>query len=87
MATDIAGQEIKQFIERVERLEQEKADIAESIKEVFSEIKHRGFDVKAIRTILKERKADPNDLAEQEVIVDLYKSALHTAAHAERPNQ
>ncbi len=76
MTNGIAGQEIKQFIERVERLEQEKADIAESIKEVFAEIKGRGLDVKAIRTILKERKADPNDLAEQEAIIDLYKSAL-----------
>ena len=76
MTNGIAGQEIKQFIERVERLEQEKADVAESIKEVFAEIKGRGLDVKAIRTILKERKADPNDLAEQWAIIDLYKSAL-----------
>ena len=76
MTNGIAGQEIKQFIERVERLEQERAEVAETIKEVFSEIKGRGLDVKAIRTILKERKADPNDLAEQEAIIDLYKRAL-----------
>lgn len=76
MTNGIAGQEIKQFIERVERLEQEKADIAEGIKEVFAEIKGRGLDLKAIRTIIRERKADPNDVAEQEAIISLYKSAL-----------
>lgn len=73
------GQELKQFIERVERLEQEKAEVAEQIKEVFAEVKGRGFDVKAIRTVIRERKQDPNDVAEQEAIIDMYKSALGMA--------
>lgn len=72
----VTGQELKQFIERVERLELEKAEVAEQIKEVFAEMKGRGFDVKAIRTIIRERKQDPNDVAEQEAVIDMYKSAL-----------
>ncbi|MCP4825527.1 MAG: DUF2312 domain-containing protein [Shimia sp.] len=72
----VTGQELKQFIERVERLELEKTEVAEQIKEVFAEMKGRGFDVKAIRTIIRERKQDPNDVAEQEAVIDMYKSAL-----------
>lgn len=72
----VTGQELKQFIERVERLENEKAEIGEQVKEVFAEMKGRGFDVKAIRTILRERKQDPNDVAEQEAVIDMYKTAL-----------
>lgn len=72
----VTGQELRQFIERVERLEDEKKELAEQIKEVFAEIKGRGFDVKAIRTILRERRQDPNDIAEQEAVIDMYKSAL-----------
>ncbi|MBO6899326.1 MAG: DUF2312 domain-containing protein [Shimia sp.] len=75
----VTGQELKQFIERVERLELEKAEVAEQIKEVFAEMKGRGFDVKAIRTIIRERKQDPNDVAEQEAVIDMYKSALGMA--------
>ena len=72
----VTGQELRQFIERVERLEDEKKELAEQIKEVFAEMKGRGFDVKAIRTILRERRQDPNDVAEQEAVIDMYKSAL-----------
>ncbi|MBO9477244.1 DUF2312 domain-containing protein [Shimia sp. R11_0] len=72
----VTGQELLQFIERVERLEEEKKEVSEQIKEVFAEMKGRGFDVKAIRTILRERKQDPNDVAEQEAVIDMYKSAL-----------
>lgn len=72
----VTGEELKQFIERIERLEEEKREIAEQIKEVFAEVKARGFDVKAIRTILRERKQDPDDIAEQIAVIDMYKSAL-----------
>lgn len=75
----VTGQELLQFIERVERLEEEKKEVSEQIKEVFAEMKGRGFDVKAIRTILRERKQDPNDVAEQEAVIDMYKSALGMA--------
>jgi uncharacterized protein (UPF0335 family) len=72
----VTGEELRQFIERVERLEEEKREVAEQIKEVFAEIKARGFDVKAIRAILRERKQDPDDIAEQIAVIDMYKSAL-----------
>lgn len=72
----VTGQELRQFIERVERLEQEKQDVADQVKEVFAEIKARGFDVKAIRVILRERKQDPDAVAEQEAVIEMYKSAL-----------
>jgi uncharacterized protein (UPF0335 family) len=73
---DVTGQELRQFIERVERLEEEKKEIADQVKEVFAEIKSRGFDTKAIRVILRERKQDPDTIAEQETLVDMYKAAL-----------
>lgn len=75
----VTGDELRQFIERVERLEQEKQDIADQVKEVFAEIKGRGFDVKAIRVILRERKQDPDAVAEQEAVIDMYKAALGMA--------
>ncbi|TNF20704.1 MAG: DUF2312 domain-containing protein [Rhodobacteraceae bacterium] len=73
---DVTGAELRQFIERVERLEEEKKEVSEQIKEVFAEMKGRGFDVKAIRQILRERKQDPDDIAEQEAIIDMYKAAI-----------
>ncbi|MFV0335876.1 MAG: DUF2312 domain-containing protein [Tropicimonas sp.] len=76
---NVTGQELRQFIERVERLEEEKKDVSEQIKEVFAEMKGRGFDVKAIRVILRERRQDPNDIAEQEAVIDMYKAALGMA--------
>lgn len=76
---NVTGEELRQFIERIEHLEAEKKDISDQVKEVFSELKGRGFDVKAVREILKQRRLDPNDLAEQEAIVELYRSALGMA--------
>ena len=76
---NVTGEELRQFIERVEHLEAEKKDISDQIKEVFSEMKGRGFDVKAVRAILKERKANPDDIAEQEAILDIYRAALGMA--------
>lgn len=75
----ITGDELRQFIERVEQLESEKKDIADQIGEVFAEMKTRGFDVKAVRTILKERRQNPDDVAEQEAILDIYRAALGAA--------
>ena len=73
---NVTGAELRQFIERVEHLEAEKKDISDQIKEVFSEMKGRGFDVKAVRAILKERRQNPDDVAEQEAILDIYRAAL-----------
>jgi uncharacterized protein (UPF0335 family) len=74
--SSVAGQELRQFIERVERLEAEKSDIAEQIKEVMAEAKGRGYDTKVMRKLISIRKRDSNDVAEEEAILDLYKSAL-----------
>ncbi len=75
-AAGFAKEQLKSFIERVERLEEEKKTIAEDIKDVFAEAKGTGFDVKALRAILKMRKEDANQRAEHEAIVDLYMQAL-----------
>lgn len=71
-----AAEQIRAFIERYERLEAEKQDIADQQKEVMAEAKGNGFDVKALRRIIRDRKRDQDDLAEEEAIVELYKSAL-----------
>jgi uncharacterized protein (UPF0335 family) len=72
----IAGDRLKSFIERIERLEEEKRALAEDIKEVFAEAKGTGFDTKIMRQIIKIRKMDKDDLDEQETLLDIYKRAL-----------
>ena len=72
----IAGEELRQFIERIERLEEEKASIAEDIRDVFAEAKGRGYDAKTMRQIIKIRKMDKNERDEQESLLELYKAAL-----------
>jgi uncharacterized protein (UPF0335 family) len=80
VATDsVAADELKAFIERIERLEEEKAGIAGDIKEVFAEMKGSGFDAKAVRQILRIRKKDHAERQEEEAILDLYMQALGMA--------
>lgn len=67
---------LRSFIERVERLEEEKAALAADIREVYSEAKGQGFDTKIMRKVIALRKLDKADLQEQEAMLDLYKSAL-----------
>ncbi|MEH2512035.1 uncharacterized protein (UPF0335 family) [Nitrobacteraceae bacterium AZCC 1564] len=73
---NVAAAELKQFVERIERLEEEKKAIADDVKEVFAELKGRGYDVKAVRQILRIRKQDANERQEQEAILDVYLQAL-----------
>lgn len=68
--------QIRSFIERYENLESEKQDIAQQQKDVMAEAKGDGFEVKALRRIIADRKRDADDLAEEEALVELYKSAL-----------
>jgi uncharacterized protein (UPF0335 family) len=75
-AAGFAKEQLKSFIERIERLEEEKKTISDDIKDVFAEAKGTGFDVKALREILKIRKQDADQRAEHEAIVDLYLQAL-----------
>lgn len=72
----VAAGQLRAFIERVERLEEEKQAIADDIKDVYAECKGTGFDVKAIRTIIRLRKKDKAERQEEEAILDLYKAAL-----------
>ncbi len=72
----VAADRLRSFIERIERLEEEKAALAADIKEVYSEAKGTGFDVKIIRQVIRLRKMDQSDRQEQEEILDLYKRAL-----------
>lgn len=73
---NIAAAELKQFVERIERLEEEKKAIADDVKEVFAELKGRGYDVKAVRQILRIRKQDADERQELEAILDVYMQAL-----------
>lgn len=67
---------LRSYIDRIERLEEDKSGIASDIKDVFSEAKSNGFDVKAMRGVLKLRKMKSNERTEQEYMLDLYKRAL-----------
>jgi uncharacterized protein (UPF0335 family) len=71
-----AKDQLKAFIERVERLEEEKKAIADDIKDVYAEAKGSGFDVKALRTIVRLRKQDPDERREEETILETYMHAL-----------
>ena len=68
--------QLKAFIERVERLEEEKKALADDIRDVYAEAKGSGFDVKALRTIVRMRKQDANERKEQEAILETYLHAL-----------
>lgn len=72
----VAVDQLKSVIARVEKLEEEKSAIVADIRDVFAEAKGNGFDVKAIRAILKLRKLDAQDAEEQETIFDTYRRAL-----------
>jgi uncharacterized protein (UPF0335 family) len=72
----VAAGQLRAFIERIERLEEEKKTIADDIKEVYAELKGTGFDPKAVRTLVRLRKQDHAERQEEEAILDLYKAAL-----------
>ncbi len=72
----VAADELRQFVERIERLEEEKAGIASDIKDVYAELKGRGFDTKAVRQIVRLRKQDHTERQEQEAVLELYMQAL-----------
>ena len=74
--SDSSAARLKSFIERIERLEEEKAATANDIKEVYAEAKGTGFDVKVMRQVIRIRKQDVEDRREQEELLDLYKRAL-----------
>jgi uncharacterized protein (UPF0335 family) len=75
-ATRFAKDQLKSIIERIERLEEEKKTISDDIRDVYAESKGNGFDVKALRTIVRLRKQDPNERQEHETILETYMQAL-----------
>ncbi|MEJ1996224.1 MAG: DUF2312 domain-containing protein [Limibacillus sp.] len=72
----VTGDQLKSYIERIERLEEEKKALSDDIKEVYAEAKGNGFDSKIMRQIIRLRKMDASDRAEQEELLDLYKNAI-----------
>ena len=72
----VTADELRQFIERFERLEIERKDLADQQKEVMAEAKSRGYDTKVMRKIVALRKRDKDDIAEEEAVLDMYKEAL-----------
>jgi uncharacterized protein (UPF0335 family) len=71
-----AGEELKQFVERLEHVEAEQADLAEQKKEIMAELKGRGYDTKMVRKLIAERKRDPDDVAEEIAVLEMYREAL-----------
>jgi len=76
---NISAEQLRLFIERIERLEEEKKGIAEDIKDVFAEAKGNGYDVKTMRTIIKLRAMEKDSRDEQEALLETYKTALGLA--------
>ncbi|WP_333831210.1 DUF2312 domain-containing protein [Pararhodobacter sp.] len=72
----VTADELRQFVERYEHLEAEKKDIADQQKEVMAEAKGRGYDTSALRKIVAIRKRKPDDIAEEEAVLEVYKAAL-----------
>ena len=72
----IAADRLRSFVERIERLEEEKAALAADVREVYAEAKADGFDAKVMRQVVRLRKMDSHDRQEEEAVLDLYKRAL-----------
>ena len=72
----VAADELRSFIERIERLEAEKKDIADQQKEVMAEARARGYDTRVMRKLIALRKRDKDEIAEEEAVLELYKEAL-----------
>ena len=79
----VTKDQLRSIVERIERLEEEKKTISDDIRDVYAEAKGNGYDVKALRTIVRLRKQDANERAEQEAILDTYMNALGMAVVAQ----
>jgi uncharacterized protein (UPF0335 family) len=75
-SSGVAADHLRSFVERVERLEEEKATLAADIREVYAEAKANGFDTKIVRQVVKLRKMDANEREEQRAVLELYLDAL-----------
>lgn len=77
MTDNVAAQELRSFVERYERLEYEKQDIANDQKELMADVKGRGYCTKTLRTIISQRKKDADTLAEEAALLEMYQAALN----------
>lgn len=75
----ISGEHLRQYIARIEKLEEDKKALADDLREVYAEAKSQGFDTRIMRQVIRLRKMEPNELYEQEELLDLYKHALGMA--------
>jgi uncharacterized protein (UPF0335 family) len=75
----VAADELRQLIERFEQLDAEKRDVAEQQKELMAEAKGRGYDTKVMRKVIALRRRKPDDIAEEEAVLEMYKTALGMA--------
>jgi len=78
-AYNVSADELRQFVERFEHLEAEKKDVTEQQKELMAEAKGRGYDTKVMKKVIALRKRKPDDVAEEEAILEMYKAALGMA--------
>lgn len=78
-AHSITGDELRQFVERIEQVRAEQADLKEQEKEIFAELKGRGYMTRPVRTIIKLRSRKPDDIAEDEAVLEMYKAAMGMA--------
>lgn len=78
-AYNVTADELRQFIERFEQLESEKKDVTEQQKELMAEAKGRGYDTKVMKKVIALRKRKPDDIAEEEAVLEMYKQALGMA--------
>ena len=74
--SNVAGERLRSIIERIERLEEERKALANDIKDIYSEAKSAGFDVKVIRQLIRIRKQEPAEVEEQETLLDIYRRAI-----------
>ena len=79
----VAADQLRAFVERIERLEEEKKAISDDVKDVYAEAKGNGFDVKAMRALIRLRKLDTNERLEMDALIDLYLHALGMAGKSE----
>jgi uncharacterized protein (UPF0335 family) len=76
VTNNVAADELRQFVERIERLEEEKKGIADDIRDVYQELKGRGYEPRAVRRLISLRKKDPSERQEEEALLETYKTAL-----------
>jgi uncharacterized protein (UPF0335 family) len=74
--TNVAGERLRSIVERIERLEEERKALASDIKDIYSEAKSAGFDVKVLRQLIRIRKQEPAEIEEQETLLDIYRRAI-----------